>query len=67
MGILHLFVGMFYDLGQVIASFATLAAIGYLAKGVVTDNPSDGETALICLIVSLGAWIFARIFRRYAI
>lgn len=67
MGMLRLFVGMFYDLGQVIASFAALAALGYLIKGVVTDNSGDGETALICLIVSLAAWAFARIFRRYAI
>lgn len=67
MGTLRLFVGMFYDLGRVMASFAAIAAIGYLAKGMVTDNPSDGETALICAIVSLGAWLFARIFRRYAI
>ncbi len=67
MGTLRLFVGMFYDLGRVIASFAALAALGYLAKAIVTDNSGDGETALICLIMSLAAWVFARIFRRYAI
>ena len=67
MEILRLFVGMFYDLGQVVASLAAIAVIGYLARGVVTDSSSDGETAVICAIVSLSAWLFARIFRRYAI
>ena len=67
MGILRLFVGMFYDLGQVVSSFAALGTIGYLAKGIVTDDAGDVETALISLIVCLGAAIFARIFRRYAI
>lgn len=67
MWVLRLFVGMFYTFGQVVASLAALGTIVYLIRGVLTDNSSDGKTAAICFVVSLGAWLFARIFRRYAI
>jgi hypothetical protein len=67
MFILRLFVGTLYDLGRLMAAVSIFGGFFYLAKSVAQDSQSDFSTAATYFILSLGFWILARIFRRYAI